>query len=86
MQVKFLLRIRNQKSRTSFLLVLVTYHALMNLSSIDLFFMFSAAYDPLDPTGNITMKWDVVSWTADGYVVSLCLIVIFPSILDQILW
>ncbi|KAK8686233.1 hypothetical protein V6N13_125260 [Hibiscus sabdariffa] len=26
------------------------------------------AYDPLDPTGNITIKWDVISWTADGYV------------------
>lgn len=31
---------------------------------------FSAAYDPLDPTGNITIKWDVMSWTPDGYVVS----------------
>eukprot|EP01018_Ginkgo_biloba_P003309 Gb_36720 [translate_table: standard] len=26
------------------------------------------AYDPLDPTGNITIKWDVMSWTPDGYV------------------
>ncbi|CAN6470759.1 unnamed protein product [Victoria cruziana] len=25
------------------------------------------AYDPLDPNGNITIKWDVVQWTADGY-------------------
>lgn len=31
----------------------------------------SGAYDPLDPNGNITIKWDVVSWTADGYVVRL---------------
>ena len=30
-----------------------------------------AAYDPLDPNGNITIKWDVMSWTADGYVVSI---------------
>lgn len=29
-----------------------------------------AAYDPLDPNGNVTIKWDVVSWTPDGYVVS----------------
>ncbi|KAF9617676.1 hypothetical protein IFM89_037910, partial [Coptis chinensis] len=29
------------------------------------------AYNPLDPTGNITIKWDVVSWTVDGYVVSV---------------
>ncbi|WZZ75243.1 hypothetical protein YC2023_086613 [Brassica napus] len=26
------------------------------------------AYDALDPTGNITIKWDIISWTADGYV------------------
>ncbi|KAL5987897.1 COBRA-like protein 1 [Asimina triloba] len=26
------------------------------------------AYDPLDPTGNITIKWDVLQWTPDGYV------------------
>ena len=31
---------------------------------------FLAAYDPLDPNGNITIKWDVMSWTPDGYVVS----------------
>ncbi|WOH09795.1 hypothetical protein DCAR_0729254 [Daucus carota subsp. sativus] len=30
------------------------------------FYLFS--YDPLDPFGNITIKWDVVSWTPDGYV------------------
>ncbi|KQK21273.1 COBRA-like protein 5 [Brachypodium distachyon] len=28
----------------------------------------AVAYDPLDPTGNITIKWDIVSWTPDGYV------------------
>eukprot|EP01018_Ginkgo_biloba_P034951 Gb_17724 [translate_table: standard] len=26
------------------------------------------AYDPLDPNGNITIKWDIMSWTPDGYV------------------
>ncbi|PRQ50163.1 hypothetical protein RchiOBHm_Chr2g0130081 [Rosa chinensis] len=26
------------------------------------------AYDPLDPTGNITIRWDILSWTEDGYV------------------
>ncbi|XP_022738770.1 COBRA-like protein 4 [Durio zibethinus] len=31
----------------------------------------AAAYDPLDPTGNITIKWDIVSWTADGYVAAV---------------
>jgi hypothetical protein len=34
-------------------------------------FLVIAAYDPLDPNGNITIKWDVVSWTPDGYVVSI---------------
>lgn len=39
--------------------------------SLDFVFMILVAYDPLDPTGNVTIKWDVMSWTADGYVVSV---------------
>ncbi|XP_068307811.1 COBRA-like protein 4 [Pyrus communis] len=31
----------------------------------------AAAYDPLDPTGNITIRWDVMSWTTDGYVAAV---------------
>lgn len=31
-------------------------------------FTSTEAYDPLDPNGNITIKWDVISWTPDGYV------------------
>nr|GMC57067.1 protein COBRA-like [Ipomoea batatas] len=31
-------------------------------------FTSTDAFDPLDPNGNITLKWDVISWTADGYV------------------
>ncbi|EPS70668.1 hypothetical protein M569_04090, partial [Genlisea aurea] len=31
----------------------------------------SEAYDPLDPNGNITIKWDVMSWTGDGYVATI---------------
>ncbi|XP_061953400.1 COBRA-like protein 4 [Populus nigra] len=31
----------------------------------------AAAYDPLDPNGNITIKWDVMSWTPDGYVATV---------------
>lgn len=34
-------------------------------------FLFADAYDALDPNGNITIKWDVISWTPDGYVVSI---------------
>lgn len=41
---------------------------LTGLSHI-LLFLLAAAYDPLDPNGNITIKWDVMSWTPDGYVV-----------------
>ncbi|KAL3614415.1 COBRA-like protein 4 [Castilleja foliolosa] len=33
-----------------------------------LIFSQAESYDPLDPFGNITIKWDVVSWTPDGYV------------------
>lgn len=40
-------------------------------SVISMWMNVSAAYDPLDPNGNITIKWDVMSWTPDGYVVSL---------------
>ena len=28
------------------------------------------AYDSLDPNGNITIKWDVMQLTPDGYAVS----------------
>ncbi|KAK4350365.1 hypothetical protein RND71_029678 [Anisodus tanguticus] len=30
-------------------------------------FTSTDAYDALDPNGNITVKWDVKSWTPDGY-------------------
>lgn len=39
--------------------------------------LFSAisadAFDPLDPNGNITIKWDIMSWTGDGYVATVSL-------------
>ncbi|KAG2273247.1 hypothetical protein Bca52824_067802 [Brassica carinata] len=31
------------------------------------------AYDPLDPSGNITIKWDIITWTGDGYVATVTL-------------
>ncbi|KAE9605028.1 hypothetical protein Lal_00036861 [Lupinus albus] len=31
-------------------------------------FIATGAYDPHDPNGNITIKWDIISWTPDGYV------------------
>ncbi|GER31320.1 protein COBRA [Striga asiatica] len=31
-------------------------------------FTSTEAYDALDPNGNITIKWDVINWTPDGYV------------------
>ncbi|RXH68310.1 hypothetical protein DVH24_028457 [Malus domestica] len=34
-------------------------------------FSCAAAYDPLDPNGNITVKWDIMSWTPDGYVAAV---------------
>ncbi|OMP05480.1 Glycosyl-phosphatidyl inositol-anchored, plant [Corchorus capsularis] len=30
--------------------------------------IFASAYDLLDPNGNINIKWDITSWTPDGYV------------------
>ncbi|RAL40830.1 unnamed protein product [Cuscuta campestris] len=49
-------------------------HNMKTLISLCIFFMFfphGGAYDPLDPTGNITVKWDVMSWTPDGYVATV---------------
>ncbi|CAI8594220.1 unnamed protein product [Vicia faba] len=33
-----------------------------------LFYTSTEAYDPLDPNGNITIKWDIISWAPDGYI------------------
>ncbi|XP_031392670.1 protein COBRA-like isoform X2 [Punica granatum] len=35
------------------------------------FFASSEAYDALDPNGNITIRWDIMSWTPDGYVATV---------------
>lgn len=32
------------------------------------FFASTEAYDALDPNGNITIKWDIMTWNPDGYV------------------
>ncbi|KAK9090083.1 hypothetical protein Sjap_023260 [Stephania japonica] len=31
----------------------------------------AALRDPYDPDGNITIRWDIVTWTPDGYVASV---------------
>nr|XP_043634999.1 protein COBRA-like [Erigeron canadensis] len=31
-------------------------------------FTCTEAYDARDPNGNITIKWDIMNWTPDGYV------------------
>ncbi|KAL5544654.1 hypothetical protein UlMin_008438 [Ulmus minor] len=36
-----------------------------------LIFCPAAAYDPLDPNGNVSIRWDVMSWTTDGYMASV---------------
>lgn len=30
---------------------------------------FAKTYDPLDPNGNITIRWDVMCWSPNGYIV-----------------
>ncbi|KAM7506866.1 hypothetical protein LguiA_017319 [Lonicera macranthoides] len=30
--------------------------------------LMKLSYDPLDPNGNITIKWDIETWTPDGYI------------------
>ncbi|KAH8949261.1 hypothetical protein BDL97_10G023300 [Sphagnum fallax] len=34
-------------------------------------FQTAEAFDSLDPNGNITVKWDIMSWTADGYMTTV---------------
>ncbi|XP_021296862.1 COBRA-like protein 1 isoform X2 [Herrania umbratica] len=56
-----------------FLFIARSFFKLSSFSILLLFLLsFSGltttAYDPLDPNGNITIKWDIMSWTADGYV------------------
>ncbi|KAI5431489.1 COBRA-like protein 1 [Lathyrus oleraceus] len=41
--------------------------------------MFPEAYDPLDPNGNITIKWDILSWAPDGYILKKFQLAVFPS-------
>ena len=38
---------------------------------LNIVILHADAFDPLDPNGNITIKWDVMSWTPDGYLVPL---------------
>lgn len=46
-----------------------TSEILLGLTLIIAFaFSPTGAYDPLDPNGNITIKWDIMSWTPDGYL------------------
>jgi len=43
----------------------------MNSFNFVLFYsMLVEAFDPLDPTGNVTIRWDIMSWTSDGYMVN----------------
>lgn len=51
-------------------LVLIHHHVVHILIRYLCVSFLVAAYDPLDPNGNITIKWDIMSWTPDGYVVS----------------
>lgn len=52
-------------------LKLLHLYSVLLLIDILAFFLYVAtagAYDPLDPTGNVTMKWDIMFWTTDGYI------------------
>jgi len=54
-------------------LKLLHLYSVLLLIDILAFFFYVAtagAYDPLDPTGTVTMKWDIMFWTTDGYIVS----------------
>ncbi|KAM6549363.1 hypothetical protein CsatB_021039 [Cannabis sativa] len=49
-----------KESSWSFFLVVIMVFSIM--------FVSTEAYDALDPNGNVTIKWDIISWTPDGYV------------------
>ncbi|PRQ33653.1 hypothetical protein RchiOBHm_Chr5g0059971 [Rosa chinensis] len=45
----------------------------LNSTTFSYFFFvcfFAEAFDPLDPSGNITIRWDVMGFTTDGYELS----------------
>ncbi|KAI9187225.1 hypothetical protein LWI28_025726 [Acer negundo] len=50
------------------------FSSINKFSGFTLLFVFllscssTEAYDAIDTRGNITIKWDVMSWTPDGYV------------------
>ncbi len=46
----------------------------------------AAAFDSLDPTGNITIKWDVMQWTGDGYMVCLLACFLLPILVVEFLF
>ncbi|KAI8000330.1 COBRA-like protein 5 [Camellia lanceoleosa] len=46
------------------------------------FISCGVAYDPLDLNGNITIRWDVMSWTLDSYVVAAASIKLYVAITD----
>ncbi|KGN64072.1 COBRA-like protein 4 [Cucumis sativus] len=48
-------------------------HKLLTFSATSFLFLISlaAAFDFLDPNGKIEIKWDVMYWTADGYVATV---------------
>ncbi|XP_004309891.1 PREDICTED: protein COBRA-like [Fragaria vesca subsp. vesca] len=48
-------------STTSFAVLLLFRLSFTSVSSTE-------AYDPVDPIGHITIKWDIMNWTPDGYV------------------
>lgn len=56
-----------------FLLPLRASIALLLALALSVLVPSSDAYDSLDPVGNITIKWDVMHWTDDGYVATVSL-------------
>ncbi|XVF49927.1 hypothetical protein PTKIN_Ptkin04bG0055700 [Pterospermum kingtungense] len=45
--------------------------SILIFSFIILPLIFDSAYDSLDPNGSINIKWDIMSWTPDGYLATV---------------
>ncbi|OVA17466.1 COBRA [Macleaya cordata] len=57
----------NSRSSISPIFILLSLTAIIFSSSV-VVVTTTHAFDIYDPTGNITIQWDVMSWTPDGYV------------------
>lgn len=55
-------------------IICLSFCCLIHYLSLEPCVSSADCYDPLDPNGNITITYDIQTWTTRGYVVSLILV------------